>query len=113
MSSFNTYTTPAPNLLFSRQWFEVATIEAIARSADAYPQFAPAKSLRKWEWLDDEPASAKATLIAPNEVIPHLGDLLEITGGMQAAFDAGKRSVMVHFTTDQSEHQYIYHFSKV
>lgn len=113
MSGFNTYITPAPHALFSKEFFETVTVERVASIAESYPQISPAGSLRHWEWKDDEPASAGATVILPSEVVPHPDDVRSITAGMQAAFNQGKRSVMVFFASGGMDYQYIYHFSKV
>jgi hypothetical protein len=113
MSHFEAYSTPAGHLLFSKEYFNNVSIEGIAHAADSYPIIASLNSLRRWEWLDDEPASATAMVIRPSEVVPHPNDLLEITKGMQAAFNLGQRSVMVTFTFDGRESTNVYHFSKV
>ncbi|KAH6890254.1 hypothetical protein BKA70DRAFT_1234738 [Coprinopsis sp. MPI-PUGE-AT-0042] len=113
MSSFETYSTPAHCLQFSRYFFDNVSVEGIIEIAGTYPRFAPSKSLRRWEWLDDEPASAAATSIHPHEIVPHPGDLLEITKEMQAAFKLGQRSVMIAFTFEGRESVNVYQFSKL
>ena len=110
-SLYEEYAKPKATTTFSAEDFDRFTFSWAADTQ--YPHIAPQGSASRWVWLENIPASAPATVITLDKVIPNLIDLQEILKGMASAFNDGMRSVIVAFTVLSKEYSCQYHFSKL
>ncbi|TEB18478.1 hypothetical protein FA13DRAFT_1648709, partial [Coprinellus micaceus] len=107
MSTFTSYSTPPPNARFSKSWFQSLTVDEAIRIPN-YPRIAPENSLKHWVFGPDVPTGARATTIAPSEVVLSNSDLAPIYKDWERSYNEdGSRSVYVSYTVDGEEYQYI------
>ena len=104
------YSTPPAHALYSTEFFEQINLQ-YAASMD-YPIIAPQGALH-WVFDDTIPSDISSTSVTSGEVIPCIKDLLPICQQMSAAFDQGKRSVVMTLSFNGQMSSQICHFLKV
>jgi hypothetical protein len=111
--SYTEFICPFAHETFSSEYFDKITFAQV-EELDHYPTIAPVHSTIRQEFSQEVPASASATVIVPNEVIPNILDLKRTLSGMEAAFfQEGARSVLVEFEVDGTNYTKLYLFKKV
>lgn len=109
---FNSYSTPLSSTAYSSQFFAGLTFQQA--SGLNYPKIAPAGSVVGHVFCDGIPDTQEAMFVLPDEVVPHIDDIIPIIQGAQDAFAEGQHSVCLFMTFgDQPSVGGLYHFSKV
>ncbi|KAJ6545322.1 hypothetical protein B0H19DRAFT_1307806, partial [Mycena capillaripes] len=109
--SLSAYSAPAPNTLFSADYFASITLaeaDSIIRN-HRLPRILPKNSIKNWVFDTTEPTVASEKTLAIDEVIPCLEDLLPITQVVESAYKEGARAVCLQI----GEQFYRLHFSKL
>ena len=110
--AFAAYTTPHPQTRFSPGFFASITIAGAADLVhkNQLPRILPKQSVSKWAWDRTEPTAVSEIIVASDEAIPCLEDMLPITQAAEKAYyEEGAHSVCL-----QMGNQIVrYHLSKV
>ena len=110
--NFNSYSTPLSSTAYSSQFFAGLTFQQA--SCLNYPKIAPAGSVVGHIFCDGIPDTQEAMFVLPNEVIPHIDDIIPIIQEAEDAFAEGQSSVCLFMTfRDRPSVGGLYHFSKV
>jgi hypothetical protein len=110
--SFAAYSTPHPQTRFSREFFASITVAGAAElvRTNTLPQILPKNSVSKWLFDRTVPTAISEIIVAVDEAIPCLEDMLPITrNAEQAFFKEGARSVCIQI----GQKIVRYHLSKV
>ena len=111
MSNFNTYSNLLSPSAYSLSYFNSLTFwEA---SGINYPPLAPLGSVISWVFVDNIPISADTCQVMPDDIVPHIDELLTIIREAHKAYTWGKHAVYIHILTNEQQTNYLYHFSKV
>lgn len=112
-STFDKFSLPVAGTAFSAAFFRDLTFQqAIGLN---YPLIAPAGSVSAHIFSSDIPFTMDTVNVMPNEVVPHVDDILPIIQAAREAYNSTRvhRSVHVQLTVDGMDTDFIYHFSKV
>lgn len=110
--TFDTYSLPQPETLFSADYFRRLTFEQ--STGVNYPITAPRCSIKSYVFTSEEPTDARANYVLPDEVIPHTDDLFDIIREAQKLYTSdGRRAVYISMVVDGQYTDGTYHFSKV
>ncbi|KAJ7212901.1 hypothetical protein B0H12DRAFT_1242346 [Mycena haematopus] len=96
--SFSAYTAPHPKTRFSPEFFASITIAGAAELIrdKQLPRILPKNSVSKWAWDPTEPTVFSEIIVALDEDIPCLEDMLPITQAAEAAYyKEGAHSVCI------------------
>lgn len=111
-SGFDSYSSPAADTAYSPQFFQELTFQQA--TGINYPMIAPSGAIRGWVFSNQIPTTAEAVFVMPNEVVPHLDDLLPILREAREVYSSSRRrAVHISVTLDGKHTDNIYHFSKV
>ena len=109
--NFNSYSTPLASTAYSLPYFNTLTFQEA--TGINYPTIAPRGSVISWVFEDKIPVSPDAIYVLPNDLVPHIEDLLPIIREAEEAFSSHQRAVYIRISMDQIQTHYLYHFSKV
>ncbi|KAE9386418.1 hypothetical protein BT96DRAFT_1006114 [Gymnopus androsaceus JB14] len=105
------YSTPLPHAAFSDDFFcQVTFLQAGELSL---PVIAAKGMLSHWTFDHDLPSTTAATVILPNEIVPHMSNLQAITSSMEKAYIDGYQLVNLSLNIDGGCITGTYHFSKI
>ncbi|KAK7467631.1 hypothetical protein VKT23_004685 [Stygiomarasmius scandens] len=91
--ALSNFCTPPPQTPYSTQYFQKLTFSQV--SDISLPCVAPRGSLVRWSFKRDVNLSPMATLIQPDDIIPHAKDLTPITQKMEEEYIRGNRSIQL------------------
>lgn len=112
-STFDNFALPVAGTAFSAGFFRDLTFQqAIGLN---YPVIAPAGSVSAHIFSSGIPFEMDAVNVMPNEIVPHVDDILPIIREAREAYHSTgvRRSVHVQLTIDGMDTECVYHFSKV
>jgi hypothetical protein len=109
--NFNSYSTPLASTAYSLPYFSSLTFQEA--TGINYPTIAPQGSVISWVFVHEIPLLPDAIYVLPNDLVPHVEDLLPIICEAEEAFSSHQRAVYIHISTDQIQTHYLYQFSKV
>lgn len=105
------YSTPLLHAAYSECFFLGLTFSQTLNLD--LPTIADEGSVSGWTFDSSIPSTAAATIILPNDVIPHVRDIQPIIRAMDEAYINGKRSVCLTMKVSGRTTSALYHFSKV
>ena len=105
------YSKPALHAAFSEKYF--ADLLFSKASNISLPDVAPKGTLSGWVFDSRIPSNAAATVILPQDIIPHIDDLIPITRDMENTFLRGMCSVQLTLNLGECVVTGSFHFSKV
>ncbi|KAJ7713760.1 hypothetical protein DFH07DRAFT_711052, partial [Mycena maculata] len=111
------YETPSYSTKYSKHYFDSLTfrqcVDLYVAPPGTHPYILRPKCLISFHFDAEVPTSEEEIIVVAAENIPHIADLLEVTKGLESAYDVGAHAVWLDLSVNGHRSSVRYHFSKL